>query len=134
MSIYPVLWHQTSYGYDGDMNPIRQRDSYLYITEQGAIEGWQAPYLHPKPGAEYFGGIEIHSKAPLYDDQQPHPKPCQWTRGVCYHDGSSLAYDRISPYFDSPTLVFAELAEWAESSFPETVHASPAPANEKETK
>lgn len=117
MSIYPVLWHHISHGYDDDMEPIRHRDSYLYITEQGAIEGWQAPYLHPEPGEEHYGGIEIHSKLPLYDGQQPHPEPCQWTRGVCYHDGSSLAYDQIRDFFDAPTLMFMELRAWAESKF-----------------
>lgn len=113
MTIYPIFWHQTSHGYDGDMNPTRLRDSYLYITEQGAAEGWRAPYLHPGPGEDYYGGVEIHSKLPLYDGHQPHPEPCQWTRGTCYHDGSSLAYDQIAPIFDNPTLLFAELGEWA---------------------
>lgn len=113
MTIYPIFWHQTSHGYDGDMNPTRQRDSYLYITEHGAIEGWRTPTVINRFGETHYGGIEVHSKKPLYVDQQPHPEPCQWTRGVCFHDGSSLAYDKIRHYFDNPTLLFAELGEWA---------------------
>ena len=118
MTIYPILLHQTSYGYDGDMNPTRHRDSYIYLTEQGAVEGWRAPTVANRFGETHYGGIEVHSKTPLYADHRANPEPCQWTQGVCYHDGSSLAFDQIRPYFNDPETMFSVLAEWAESKLP----------------
>ena len=117
MSPYPVRWHQTSHGYGDDGQPIRQRESFVFITENGAIEGWRTPEYgqakyHP---SGYYGGIEVHSKSPKYSGHEPHPGQCQWTGGVCYHDGSSLAFERIEWAFDNPAYIFGELAEWANS-------------------
>lgn len=115
MTTYPIRWRQASNGYGDDGRPIRQRESFIYITENGAIEGWRTPasdMLHPD---RHYGGIEVHSKTPMFEGHEPHPESCQWTRGVCYHDGSSLAFERIEWSFDSPDCIFDELAAWADS-------------------
>lgn len=37
------------------------------------------------------GGVELHSKAPLYNaDDEPHSRNCLATGGACWKDGSSL--------------------------------------------
>ena len=54
------------------------------------------------------------SKTPMFEGHEPHPESRQWTRGVCYHDGSSLAFDRIKGSFDSPECILDELAVWAD--------------------
>ena len=123
MNDYPIFWHQTSYGYDADWEQTLLRDSYVYITEHGAIEGWRAPTVANRFGETHYGGIEVHSKTPRYPDHQPHPDYCQWTRGVCFHDGSSLAFDQIRPYFNDPETMFSVLAEWAEANLPKETDA-----------
>lgn len=112
MTTYPIRWHKTSNGYGKNGDPIRQRESFVLIFESGAIEGWRTP---EGPGTQFhesghYGGVEVHSKTPRYDGQEPNPDYCEWTRGDCYHDGSAMAFDRIEWFFDMPDLIFAELA------------------------
>lgn len=121
MSIeYPIKWYKQSHGYDDNHGNIRDRESYLYITEQGTIEGWRSstpvkdPVLAP---TGYFGGIEVHSKTPIYSGQELSDGYCEWTRGGCYHDGSSLAFREIEHFFGRPEVIFSVLAEWADSHF-----------------
>lgn len=121
MSDYPIKWHKTSHGYDDDMNPIRECESYVLITESGAVEAWRTPSStimqdSPFNQTRYFGGIEVHSKTPMYPGQEDRGVYCEWTRGDCYHDGSSMAFDGIEHSFDSPTYIFSVLAGWAESN------------------
>lgn len=114
MTTYPIRWHQTSHGYDKDGGKIRERESFVLITKQGAIEGWRSP---ARDGS-YYGGIEIHSKAQLYDSApDPSHEHCEWTSGTCFHDGSSLAYDQIEHAFNSPNAMFSVLQDWADSHF-----------------
>lgn len=111
---YPIKWHKISHGYDKGMNPIRERESFVYLTEKGAVEGWRTPSAGGNFGREYYGGIEIHSKTQLYDFKtEPSHEYCEWTNGKCWGDGSSLAFPDIEKFFDSPTLMFVELGAWA---------------------
>lgn len=119
MSDYPIKWHKTSHGFDADLNPIRERESFVYITEAGAIEAWRTPSASSDPffaPTGYFGGIEVHSKTPMYSGQEVRDGHCEWTRGDCYHDGSSMAFDSIERFFDAPAYIFSVLADWAESN------------------
>lgn len=118
MSDHPIFWHQTSHGYDADWEQTRLRDSYIYWTEHGAVEGWRTPTALNSLGEKHYGGIEVHSKKPLYTNHKANPHYCQWTRGTCFHDGSSLAFEQISTYFNDPEMMFSVLAEWAESNLP----------------
>ena len=122
MTDYPIKWHKTSHGYDDDMLPIRERESFILIYPTGAIEGWRAPSMDgPEPmwaPTGYYGGIEVHSKTPLRDGHRKNGEYCEWTRGDCYHDGSSLAFDQIQYYFDNPGYLFTILREWAETNLP----------------
>lgn len=119
MSDYPIKWHKTSHGYDDSMDPVRERESFVYITEAGAIEAWRTPSASSDPffaPTGYFGGIEVHSKTPMYRGQEVRDGHCEWTRGDCYHDGSSMAFDSIERFFDAPAYIFSVLADWAESN------------------
>lgn len=114
MTTYPIRWHKTSHGYSESGDKIRERESFVLITEQGSVEGWRTP---GRPG-EYYGGIEIHSKTQLYDfAPSASHEYCEWTKGPCWHDGSSLAYDQIEHAFNAPGYMFAVLQEWADSHF-----------------
>lgn len=117
---YPIKWHKISYGYDKDMNHIRERESFVYITEKGAVEGWRTPSAGDNFGREYYGGVEIHSKTQLYGFKaEPSHEYCQWTNGKCWDDGSSLAFYDIENFFDNPTLMFVELGARARDWFEE---------------
>lgn len=122
MSDYPIKWHKTSHGYDDSMEPRRDRESYIYITERGAVEAWRSStpvedsVIAP---TGHFGGIEVHSKTPIYRGHEVNRRYCEWTRGDCYHDGSSLAFREIEWHFDTPNYIFSILADWAEFNLKE---------------
>lgn len=77
---------------------------YVVIGEEGAIhfhlmessEDSRKAY-----GERYWGGVEIHSKKALYDNQMSISKNC-WILGCeCWHDGSSLmASERYIPEWE----------------------------------
>lgn len=117
----PIKWHQSINSYDEDGNESMQREMFVYITDDGAVEGWRSPSSGFDQGliypTGYFGGIEVHSKTPRYESQQPMPTHCQWTGGTCYPDGSSMAFDAIARHFESPGFVFAVLEDWVRSAF-----------------
>lgn len=114
MSNYPIKHHVIRHNYGDDWSIDMDRESYLYITERGAIEGWRTKSPMPRHG-EYYGGIEVHSPTPSYEGQEPMPDHCQWVKGgVCYTDGSSLAFDQIKDDFDAPRFIFSVLADWAQ--------------------
>lgn len=60
MSDYPIKWHKISNGYDDEFESYRDRESFIYITEAGAVEAWRSsssiedPVLAP---TGYLGGI-----------------------------------------------------------------------------
>ena len=119
MTTYPIKWHQVSHGYGEDGSKIRERESFVLITEQGAVEGWRTPARDGVGfSGGYYGGIEVHSKTQQYSfAPDPSPGYCEWTKGPCWHDGSSLAFDQIEYAFDSPGYMFSVLQEWADSHF-----------------
>lgn len=118
MSNYPIKWHKATHGFDDDLKPVRDRESLLYITEAGAVEAWRSsmpiedPVLAP---TGYFGGIEVHSKTPMYAGQELRDGYCEWARGGCYHDGSSIAFREVEHFFDTPAYIFSVLADWAKA-------------------
>jgi len=64
--------------------------------KKGGVEVW-ANQVPNSP--EWFGGVEIHSSTPIYEDQQPNEK-CRITMGKCYHTGTSLYFqERLKEYF-----------------------------------
>lgn len=59
---------------------------WCVIGDKGAIHVWCTAL------DVTLGGIEIHSREPLYDGHWSSDEPC-WLIGCkCYHDGSSLQY------------------------------------------
>jgi hypothetical protein len=97
-----------------------ERESYVYSTPEGAIELWRTPEagdVHWHQSGHY-GGVEVHSPVPLYEDQTSVPGYCQWVKGgKCYTDGSSLAFDEFERDFGSPEYLKPALANWHRSRF-----------------
>ena len=58
------------------------------------------------------GGFEVHSRKPVYDDDQPQSQSnCQILGGPCWHDGSSLqAVEFAESWGGSDEQVFAACA------------------------
>lgn len=112
MSKFPIKKYEKTIIYRDDGSQ-RERESYVLMYETGSIEAWRTPSPNR---SEYYGGIEVHSEKPLYDDQPPTPGNCALTKtGTCYHDGSSLAFDSIEHYFGGAYMaIFATLYEWAD--------------------
>lgn len=48
-------------------------------------------------GSNWIGGVEVHSRVPMYEGQAPHDE-CWLIGGKCFHDGSSLYFsENIAP-------------------------------------
>ena len=49
---YPIRWHQISHTYAEDHTETLDRESFVYITKEGGIEGWRLrpKLLKPKSG------------------------------------------------------------------------------------
>lgn len=81
------------------------------LGEAGAIHIWGVHRPDdPWSNANYYGGIELHSKKPLYDSApEPIEEKC-WLHGErCWHDGSGLYFsDAIEPMIRHEQLPFSE--------------------------
>ena len=75
-------------------------------------------------GEKFIGGIEVHSRTPMYSEHKGHEN-CWLIGGTCYHDGSSLYFSeyieprlRYQP-FDEGThgTMSAILHDWYRSHF-----------------
>jgi hypothetical protein len=62
------------------------RLAWAVIGEKGAIHVWCSAYDLT------LGGIEIHSREPIWEGQAETSKQCWLLDGKCHHDGSSLQY------------------------------------------
>jgi hypothetical protein len=116
MSSFPQRVHQIGKVYDEKFELTRQRESFVYITEKGAVEGWRQPVTGAPESlfpTGHIGGIEVHSRTPMWRGQELRSELCQWTAGRCYHDGSTLAFGDIELYFDMPLEMFSFLEGWA---------------------
>lgn len=60
--------------------------AWAVIGEKGAV------HIHCSAINFTSGGIEIHSRTPLYDGHQPSEQDCWLIGSGCHHDGSSLQY------------------------------------------
>lgn len=79
-----------------------ERLQWLVIGEKGAIQLWC--FSRDVTG----GGIEIHSREPLFEGHEPTKGDCWVTGCKCYADGSSLQYSErlrhdISWEFSGPS-------------------------------
>jgi hypothetical protein len=83
---------------------------------RGTVELWHSDHTPD------LGGVEIHSPVSLYGDPEPHHTDCVLVPGDgrCWHDGTSLGYEReFLPLIRSGDSegVLRELAAWHESHF-----------------
>lgn len=115
MSKYPIHYYKKSHHYSDDMTERRDREAFALIMEGGAVEGWRTKALSADPmfaPTGYYGGIEIHSREPLYEGHQQADFHCDLINANCYHDGSSMAFDHIERLFDLPEGMFTVLRSW----------------------
>lgn len=98
-------------------------DKYMYIkhiihTGDNIYFAWYVVDIEKRYGVHLHGheqkgkfrtlGVEFHSPVPQYDGHEPVcnwntkvPDDCWVTKGICYHDGSSLmaeTFDFVQPY------------------------------------
>jgi len=100
----------------------QHRIALICSDNRGAIELWTCEeWMHaPDPMLRDLGGIEIHSRAQMYDGQDPIPDcTILGGDGRCYTDGSSLAYSRLRPLIEAgaSAAVLEELAGWHRARF-----------------
>jgi len=106
----PVFIHEKKTWHTEDGEYKRDRESYVVLTPDCSVEAWRmsslsAPY-------ERVGGVEVHSPTPLYEGHQPLDRPCSYVPGgICYTDGSSLAFDYIEYAFDNPKSIYRYLLD-----------------------
>lgn len=68
----------------------------------------------------YYGGVEVHSRTPMYGDGPPHHEKCWLLDAPCWRDGSSLWFsENVAPMLrDEPfpdgihEYIRQELADW----------------------
>jgi len=99
---------ELTYGYEAHYG----RHIWFVKGEYGAVHVWAQRHtddIIKQFGDRYFGGIECHSRVPMYEGQGSHDD-CWLLKGPCYHDGSSLQFsEQIEPYLPAdPSLLDPE--------------------------
>ena len=98
---------------------------WCVVGEHGAVDVWmtdnRGAYPDQNPNYAVYGGVEMHSRTKLYDQEKPNHKECWLLDGPCWHDGSSLqfqerfVYDNLEDTLDAVEREsfdrFYELAE-----------------------
>ena len=83
-----------------------QRTSYsVYDESWGGLEFW---FWFIAERAEYLGGVEHHMKKPpeyMRGSEASH-EHCNIAFGKCWHDGSSLAFDRYRHSIGNDDAIF----------------------------
>lgn len=80
------------------------RYSYSIMVDYGIVEFW---FIKTKITSVY-GGVERHykEKPDYFESDSPSHNFCQLLGAPCWHDGSSLAFDRFEPYLKDPNKLF----------------------------
>lgn len=91
-----------------------ERTGYsVYHKDFGALEFWYSPnpQIAGMDLSKYYGGVEHHmNKAPYYmDESKPSHEYCSTVGGKCWHDGSSLAFDRYESAIGDDDHIFSRL-------------------------
>ena len=121
------------YSYIAPTEQNRMTHMWTAVGASGGVHIWAMP--QPKSqymDGDFYGGVEVHSRTPMYGDQPAHNENC-WLLGCpCWHDGSSLYFsDYIEPMlrgrngFSQSTheYVNSELLSWYKSKFRREVSA-----------
>jgi hypothetical protein len=117
MTKYPLKHYRKQFMYNDGYQPVNQRESYVLLFKHGAVEGWRSPSDPGLVGVDsHYGGIEVHAAHPMYEGHKPMDTNCPYVKGgVCYHDGSSLAFDTIQHLFGFPHAMYKVLAGWEDN-------------------
>ncbi len=91
------------------------RHSYsVYDAKWGGLEFWylkSESKLAKEIGEDFFGGVEHHMKAPpdYMEEKEASQEFCKVAMGKCWHDGSSLAFDRYKQFIGNDDAIFTKL-------------------------
>jgi len=87
------------YNYIPASEDNRNTDMWTVVGDRGAVHIWVVENPDSSWGETHYGGIEVHSKKPMYGcDRPPSHTDCWLLGGDCWHDGSSLYFsERICP-------------------------------------
>lgn len=112
-----------------DADTPNKRFTWSGVGEHGAVHVWAQFMEKPSFGEKCYGGIEVHSKTPLYGENDPPSHDNCWLlNGPCWHDGSSLWFSEniqpmIESYEDDPEklspMIDSEIFSWYKSRFGE---------------
>lgn len=68
------------------------------VGQAGGVNIWAHPSAGRSWADEFYGGVEVHSRKPMYGDSAPSHDECWLIGGPCWHDGSSLYFsEHIEP-------------------------------------
>ena len=102
-----------------------RRHIWSVVGPAGGVHIWAAPSPDGFGFDErYFGGVEVHSRKPMYGEGPPHHECCWLLDAPCWHDGSSLYFSeniapilREEPFPDAiREYVYSELHSWYRSN------------------
>lgn len=108
------------------------RHMWTLVGPNGAVHIWAEPNdpaVAARYGELYYGGIEVHSRTPLYDfgSKEPSHTDCWLLKCPCWHDGSSLQFsEQVEPFLRQTELPFGDpvheyvnsiLFDWHRSRF-----------------
>ena len=109
------------YIYSPPSSDNRVAHIWSVVGDNGGVHIHARLYSMPGSESEYLGGVEVHSKAPMYDGQPVSHSDC-WLIGCpCYHDGTSLYFsEQIAPrlrggpeFADAiHEMIYSELFDW----------------------
>lgn len=119
---------------DENGTPLRtKRHDWVLVGPEGAVNIWaveNCDELRSLLGRDFYGGVEIHHRVtPRYRrGEDPDHTDCELLGGVCWHNGSSLYFQRsIAPFLSrngpgsemSKSLVYSNLLMFYKENFNE---------------
>lgn len=115
------------YGFEAkDSDTPVKRFIWTLVGDKGGVHIWAQFSSDTVFGTKCYGGCEVHFKTKPYEfyPDEPQHEKCWLLGGPCWHDGSSLYFDKnirpmVEAYEDEPEriteFVNAELLSWYRS-------------------
>ncbi len=99
------------------------RHTWSVVGPAGGVHIWASPITDRRWGKQFYGGVEVHSRTPMYGDEKPSHDECWLIGGPCWHDGTSLYFsENIEPMLRDRadfepvrSYIEAELHDWYRS-------------------
>lgn len=114
-----------------EFRPVRNGNRVGIVAQdaRGAVEVWHELFdldsmtMSPEARAllaDGIGGVEVHSRRPMFGLDDPNIPDCDILGGPCWTDGSSLAWrETFAPmvHRGDAAGVLRELADWHRAHF-----------------